>query len=262
MPQGEIAAPARRSPPPQAVALDETRHLFRPQQAPRHRFAYIGIPHDAATSLGNPGARFGPQALRGALKGIFGWRLESSQLADIDRGIIDLSAEEVADLGDLALSYHDTRASVKETYEAVKSTLGAGVVPSIAGGDHGLTYPCIKALHDTCQGAIGLIQLGAHCDLLDHSSRQGRYSGSSGMRWALELERLDSSHAQLLLDLKANHLELHRWRQYRKAGYQKHLCARVYELSPRIGSQSPGHFACPYGIRHRYRHNCHSSRKK
>jgi agmatinase len=175
-------------------AHSPTNYLLKPKQPPKYRFAYIGVPHDAATSLGNPGARFGPQALREALQGIFDWRLEDGQLVDIDKGIIDLSSVEVADFGDIALSYYDTEQTVEETYQTVRGALEAGYVPLIVGGDHGITYPSVKALHDTCHGSIGVIQLDAHCDLLDYSNRQGRYSGSSGMRRSLELDRLTGSN--------------------------------------------------------------------
>jgi formiminoglutamase/agmatinase len=166
-------------------------HLLKPTRSPEHRFAYIGVPHDAATSLGNPGGRFGPQALREALQDIFDWRLQDGQLAHIDRGIVDLSAVEVADFGDIALSYYDTDKTVEETYQAVRRALKAGYLPLVVGGDHGVTFPAVKALHDGLDGSIGLIQLDAHCDLLDFSDRQGRFSGSSGMRRSLELQRLN-----------------------------------------------------------------------
>lgn len=168
-----------------------TRYLLKPKRLPEHRFAYIGVPHDAATSLGNPGGRFGPQALREALQGVLDWRLQDGRLAHIDRGIIDLSAVEIADLGDVALSYYDTEKTVEETYQTVRGALVIGYFPLVVGGDHGVTFPAVKALHDVCDGAIGVIQLDAHCDLLDYSDRQGRFSGSSGMRRSLELERLD-----------------------------------------------------------------------
>lgn len=174
--------------------ISPTNYLLKPGQSPKYRFAYIGVPHDAATSLGNPGARFGPQALREALQGVFDWRLQDGRLADINRGIIDLSAVEVADFGDVALSYYDTDQTVEETYQVVRRALGAGYFPLVAGGDHGITYPCVKAVHDSCDGDIGLIQLDAHCDLLDYSDRQGHYSGSSGMRRSLDLDRVDGSN--------------------------------------------------------------------
>ena len=59
-------------------------YLLQPRQPPKHRFAYVGIPHDAATSIGNPGARFAPAALRESLRGVFEWRLRDGKLADID----------------------------------------------------------------------------------------------------------------------------------------------------------------------------------
>jgi agmatinase len=166
------------------------RYLLNSRNTPEHRFAYIGVPHDAATSLGNPGGRFGPQALREALQGVFNWRLRDGKLAHIDRGVIDLSTVEIVDFGDVALSYHDTEKTVEETYRYVRRALESGYFPLVVGGDHGVTYPAVKALHDVSQGSVGLIQLDAHCDLLAYSDRQGHYSGSSGMRRALELERL------------------------------------------------------------------------
>lgn len=164
--------------------------LLQPARPPKQRYAFIGVPHDAATSLGNPGGRFGPQALREALRGVFSWRLQGGRLADIDAGVVDLSAVEVADYGDVALSYYDTELTVEQTYAAVRRALAEGYTPLVAGGDHGITFPPVRALHDATPGAIGLIQLDAHCDLMDYSDRQGRYSGSSGMRRASELERL------------------------------------------------------------------------
>jgi formiminoglutamase/agmatinase len=171
-----------------------TSYLLKAKKSPQHRFAYIGVPHDAATSLGNPGARFGPSALREALKGVFDWRLQDGRLADIDRGVIDLSAVEVGDFGDVALSYHDTDRAVGEAYQVVREALEAGYFPLVVGGDHAVTYPAVKALHDTSVGRMGLIQLDAHCDLLDYSDRQGRYSGSSGVRRSLELERVSGAN--------------------------------------------------------------------
>lgn len=169
-------------------------HLLKPGTEPRHRFAFIGVPHDAATTLGNPGARFGPRALARALGGILTWRLDNHRLADIDRGTIDLSAVEVVDAGDVMLSYHDTERTVQEACSAVQTYIAKGYTPLIAGGDHGVTYPSVKALHDAIEGSIGLVQLDAHCDLMDFSDRQGRYSGSSGMRRSLGLTRVSGHH--------------------------------------------------------------------
>lgn len=172
--------------------MQPTGYMLRPLREATHRFGYLGVPHDAATTLGNPGGRFGPQALREAFAGGLGKRLQEGRLADLDRGeIVDLGAVEVADFGDVALSYHDTEQTVEEIERSVGYLLSQGYTPLIAGGDHSISYPAIKALHDKSRGRIGIIQLDAHCDLMDFSQRQGRYSGSSGMRRALELERVE-----------------------------------------------------------------------
>ena len=101
-----------------------------------------------------------------------------------------MSAAEVVDHGDLALSYYDNEQCLLQIAAAVRGALEAGYVPLSVGGDHEITYPCFRALHDCTSGALGLIQLDAHCDMLDFSERQGRFSGSSPMVRALELGRL------------------------------------------------------------------------
>jgi agmatinase len=166
-------------------------YLLQPRVTLKHRFAFIGIPYDSATTLGNPGARFGPAALREQLGAYFSKRLTEGKLVDLDRGeIVDLSAVEVADYGDLALSYYDMEKCLTQITGAVHDALEAGYVPLIVGGDHEITYPCFRALHNSTGGALGLVQLDAHCDMLDFSERQGRLSGSSPMVRSLELGRL------------------------------------------------------------------------
>jgi formiminoglutamase/agmatinase len=223
-------------------------YLLRPKGPIQHRFAYIGIPHDAATSLGNPGARFGPQALREALKGVFEWRLQDGQLADIDRGVIDLSGVEVADWGDIILSYHDTEQAGKETYQAVRGALEAGYFPLVVGGDHGITFPCVKAVHDTCQGPIGLIQLDAHCDLLDYSGRQGHFSGSSGVRRSLELDRLTGSNV-VQVGLRG-YTTVAQYEVGQQLGIQRISATQLAELGAQAAAQQALSHLQP-GLRHR-----------
>ena len=160
----------------------------------RRRFGLLGVPHDAATTIGNPGARYGPGALREMLVDWFGRRVRDGKIADLERGILDLSEVEVLDFGDVEISYADPAAAVEETAAAVAQIIAAGALPISIGGDHGVTFPAFRALHDATPGPVGLVQLDAHADLDPGNPRQGRYSGSSGMRRALELERLQGDH--------------------------------------------------------------------
>ncbi len=166
-------------------------YLLQARAEPTHRFAYIGVPYDAATTLANPGGRFGPAALREQIKAYFYKRLVAGKMVDMDRGeVVDLSSVEVVDYGDLALSFYDQQLAFEQVNASVRRAFESGYIPLVVGGDHAITYPAFKALHDTTDGALGLIQLDAHCDMLDFSERQGSISGSSGMVRSLELGRL------------------------------------------------------------------------
>jgi agmatinase len=165
--------------------------LHAPLTAPQLKFGYLGVPYDAATSIANPGARFGPAALREQFKLLLAKRVVDGQVVDMDRGeLVDVSAVEVADFGDVALSFYDHEKAINQITSAVRAVIDGGYIPLVVGGDHGVTYPAFRALHDATQGKLGLIQLDAHCDMLDFSERQGAISGSSGMVRSLELGRL------------------------------------------------------------------------
>ncbi len=158
---------------------------------PKIKFGYLGVPYDAATSIGNPGARFGPAALREQFRALLAKRVVDGQVVDMDRGeMVDLSDVEVADFGDVALSFYDQHKAIDQVTAATRAIIDAGYIPLVVGGDHGVTYPAFRALHDATRGNLGLIQLDAHCDMLDFSEKQGAISGSSGMARSLELGRL------------------------------------------------------------------------
>jgi formiminoglutamase/agmatinase len=165
--------------------------LLAPRAEPKIKFGYLGVPYDASTSIANPGARFGPAALRDQFRVLLAKRVVDGQVVDMDRGEpIDLSTVEVADFGDVAISYYDPEKAINQVTNAVREVIDSGFIPLVVGGDHGVTYPAFRALHETTRGNLGLIQLDAHCDMLDFSEKQGAISGSSGMVRSLELGRL------------------------------------------------------------------------
>lgn len=165
--------------------------IFEPRTEPVLKFGFLGVPYDASTSIANPGARFGPAALREQFKLLLSKRVVDGQVVDMDRGeLIDLSAVQVADFGDVAISFYDQQRAIDQVTGAVHEMIDAGYTPLVVGGDHGVTFPAFRALHDATPGDLGLIQLDAHCDMLDFSEKQGAISGSSGMVRSLELGRL------------------------------------------------------------------------
>ncbi len=165
--------------------------IYSARSEPRIKFGFLGVPYDAATSIANPGARFGPAALREQFALLLAKRVVNGQVVDMDTGeTVDLSGVEIADMGDVALSFYDQEKAINQVTEAVGQVLAAGAIPLVVGGDHGVTYPAFRALHNATTGNLGLIQLDAHCDMLDFSEKQGAISGSSGMVRSLELARL------------------------------------------------------------------------
>lgn len=194
----------------------------------RRRFGLLGVPHDAATTIGNPGGRYGPGALREMLVDWFGRRVRDGRIADFRRGVLDLSEIEVLDFGDVELSYADPAAAVEETAAAVGRILAAGAMPISIGGDHGITYPVFRALHDATPGPLGLIQLDAHADLDPGNPRQGRHSGSSGMYRALELERLQGGHL-VQIGLRG-YTSVEQYEIGERLGVQRITCAEVEAL--------------------------------
>lgn len=172
-----------------------TRSLMTPLGEIKIRFGYLGVPYDASTSIANPGARFGPAALREQFQLLLSKRVVDGMVVDMDRGeVVDLTGVEVADFGDVALSFYDHTKAIDQVTAAVAEMIAGGYIPLVVGGDHGVTYPAFRALHNAARGNLGLIQLDAHCDMLDFSEKQGNISGSSGMARSLELGRLQGKN--------------------------------------------------------------------
>ncbi|MFS8543682.1 MAG: agmatinase family protein [Limnochordales bacterium] len=156
----------------------------------RTRFAVIGFPWDFGASLGRPGARYGPDAIRQACR----WnlnRIRDGRVWDIEGGrVVDVRGLELTDSGDVTIAAHDQRQTFANARELIGQALQAGRIPIILGGDHSISLPGIEALVQATSGPVGIIQLDAHLDLVDESPTQGRYSQSSQIRRALELERV------------------------------------------------------------------------
>lgn len=154
------------------------------------KFAILGIPYDTSAGLGYPGARYAPAEVRKALQWTLN-RIREERTVDVEtRRMIDFHGVVIEDVGDVAVVGYDHERTLQNIKDRVAFLLGQDYVPIIIGGDHSVSYPCIAALHDATPGATGLIQMDAHLDLVDSNPIQGRLSGSSEIRRALELGRI------------------------------------------------------------------------
>jgi len=153
------------------------------------RIGLFGVPYDSPTSLGRPGARYAPERIRGALR----WnlhRVRDGAFYDVEgRSLVRLDGLALLDFGDSGVIGYDHAASLEEARRLAAEVLDSGTFPLALGGDHAVSAPLLKAFHDRFEGPLGILHVDAHLDLVDENPVQGRYSGSSPMRRALELGR-------------------------------------------------------------------------
>jgi len=116
--------------------------------------ALFGIPYDGAV-IGRPGARMGPDAIRGELQKLRPWTL--------GEGDTDVP---LADWGNVRIPYGDVNTVHQAVETAALAVLEAGAFPLALGGDHSLTFPLVKA-HEGRRQKIGVINLDAHLDVRD-----------------------------------------------------------------------------------------------
>lgn len=161
----------------------------------KNKFGLLGITYDTSAGKGWPGARYAPASIRKAM----GWiesRFEDNKLFDVvNNKIVDFSKIDFKDFGDTDnVSRYDHEKTIGEIKEQIDEIFKKGYTPILLGGDHSVTWPGILSLYDNTKGRIGIIDLDAHLDIKYDSKVQGKYSGSSQIRRAIELERISGAN--------------------------------------------------------------------
>jgi len=156
------------------------------------KFGLLGMSYDTSASKGYPGARYAPEQIRRSLQWILN-RIEDGKLFDTEANrIIDTTQYEIRDFGNTNnISRYDNEKSLNEIKNIIDQIFKLGYSPILLGGDHSTGWPGIKSLYDNTEGKIGIIHVDTHLDLVKESEIQGLYSGSSQMRRASELERIN-----------------------------------------------------------------------
>lgn len=139
----------------------------------------LGVPIDD-TSTYRPGSRFGPSAIREASQNLESYSLRTRR--DVD----DLK---VFDAGDLILN-----GTVEENLDRLQLVIGeilaSGKVPMSLGGEHTITYGCVKPLKDAA-----VLSFDAHLDMRDeylgrrlsHATFMRRIAESIGSERIMEI---------------------------------------------------------------------------
>lgn len=116
--------------------------------------AFLGVPYDDATTY-RPGARFGPRAIRAASTLLKPYNPLTGT---------NLQGYEIVDHDDAPVIPGYTEDTFDEIEQRVRYVLENGALPAIAGGDHSITLPVLRAIADE-HGPVSLVQFDAHCDL-------------------------------------------------------------------------------------------------
>ncbi|EWG06521.1 MAG: agmatinase [Candidatus Aramenus sulfurataquae] len=138
--------------------------------------AFLGIPFDDAVTY-RPGARFGSMGIRK------GSRLLRPYNQFLDTYPFDkLNACDLGDVNVIPGYIMDTMKVIEESvYEVLTKRR---LVPFIAGGDHSITLPVLRAMYEV-YGKVNLVHLDSHYDFWDTYWGK-KYTHGSWLRRALE----------------------------------------------------------------------------
>ncbi len=137
--------------------------------------AILGVPFDSGTSY-RSGARLGPREIRA----------QSSLIRpySIFQRVSPFETLTIVDAGDVDAPPVGIEKAHEAIEMAVRRILDAGALPMIAGGDHSITLPILRAIA-AVHGPVSLIQFDAHIDTWgDYFG--GRYFHGSPFRCAIE----------------------------------------------------------------------------
>jgi agmatinase len=114
-------------------------------------FVLYGVPFDGTSSF-RKGSKWAPIEMR---KASFNFETYNG---DLD---VDLADVPVHDMGDCEV-YSSVDDTLDVVFDTASTIVNAKKIPIMMGGEHSLTYPCVKAFNDK---KIGFVVMDAHYDL-------------------------------------------------------------------------------------------------
>ncbi|OZU88832.1 agmatinase [Virgibacillus indicus] len=117
-----------------------------------------GVPWEGSVTWGDyTGCELGPKVIRLNSARYSGYLPELNHM-DV------LSHYKIGDLGDVDVVPADTIETMNRIQNFAGDVWKTGKFPVAFGGDHGITYPIVKALSEEVEGKVGIIHLDAHYD--------------------------------------------------------------------------------------------------
>lgn len=159
--------------------------------------AVIGAPHDCAT---RQGSRYGPKVIReGSLHLAYYFQTaDNHELVDVSSGktIRWDGNGSLVDTGDVNIYPTNIAKTGQAISAAIERVTAAGAFPVTLGGDHFITYPCVRGFVNAVRrrkkrARVGYLHLDAHLDLGDDSPVLGKLSNATNARRVAELDGVD-----------------------------------------------------------------------
>jgi len=142
--------------------------------------AMLGVPFDSGTSY-RSGARLGPREIRA----------QSSLIRPYSyfQKVSPFERLTIVDAGDVDVQPVGIEGAYAAIAAGVSRIVAAGAMPLVAGGDHSISLPCLRAVA-AAHGPVALVQFDAHIDTWgDYFG--GKYFHGSPFRRAIEERLID-----------------------------------------------------------------------
>jgi agmatinase len=142
--------------------------------------AMLGVPFDSGTSY-RSGARLGPREIRA----------QSSLIRPYSyfQKVSPFERLAIVDAGDVDVQPVGIEGAYAAIAAGVSRIVAAGAMPLVAGGDHSISLPCLRAVA-AAHGPVALVQFDAHIDTWgDYFG--GKYFHGSPFRRAIEERLID-----------------------------------------------------------------------
>ncbi len=140
----------------QKISNNTTKNKIT-DSANKYDIGIVGIPFDSGCSF-RPGARFGPSSVR--------------SISCLIRKEYNMAQncypyqKKICDFGDIFSTPFDIKQAVDHIHHSLKNVLNYTDKYIIIGGDHTISYPSLKAIHEK-YGSVSIIHFDSHLDTYD-----------------------------------------------------------------------------------------------
>ena len=149
----------------------------------------IGMPFDGPATFRGGATRRAPQEIRRFSLLFGGYNLDWDMNA--------FEYVQVVDAGDVDVVTGDSEESFRKFESQLLTALRAGAVPVTLGGDHGITYPAVRAVTQCLGEPMGILLFDTHLDLSEDLAGE-RFTRASPVKRIAELPEVDPRHIAIV----------------------------------------------------------------